>query len=62
LSPDDILKGEVDESVEKVKIALKVLHAFRKSFNHHKSIIETYFKVNFLLFMLIYMFYCMGDY
>ncbi|CAK8695850.1 unnamed protein product [Clavelina lepadiformis] len=44
LSPEDILKGELDESVERVKIALKVLHAFRATFDHHKSIIDTFFE------------------
>uniref|UniRef100_H2ZKA8 AAA+ ATPase domain-containing protein n=1 Tax=Ciona savignyi TaxID=51511 RepID=H2ZKA8_CIOSA len=44
LSPEDILKGEVDESVEKVAAALKVLHAFRASFDDYKGKIDTFYE------------------
>ena len=46
LSPDDILKGELDESVTRVQDALKMLHAFRDCYEQHKAKLETYFEVS----------------
>lgn len=45
LSPEDILKGELDESVDKVAIAIKVLKAFRDCYDYQRTHMASYFKV-----------------
>lgn len=44
LDPAEIFKGEVDESLEKVNTCLKILNAFRSTYEDHKAKIKTYFK------------------
>ncbi|BFZ02963.1 hypothetical protein BsWGS_06002 [Bradybaena similaris] len=44
LSPEDILKSEVEEVIGKVRTAHKILCAFRLSYDDHKAKLPTYFK------------------
>ncbi|XP_039265498.2 dynein beta chain, ciliary-like [Styela clava] len=44
LSPEELMKGELDESLERVGIAISVLQQFRDSYNHYRVNIDKYFK------------------
>ncbi|CAG5123285.1 unnamed protein product, partial [Candidula unifasciata] len=44
LSPDDILKSEVEEVIGKVRTAHKILCSFRLSYDDHRAKLSTYFK------------------
>ena len=43
LEPAEIFKGEVEETIEKVRTALKILHAFKKTYEDHRAKIKDYF-------------------
>ncbi|XP_006880447.1 PREDICTED: dynein heavy chain 11, axonemal [Elephantulus edwardii] len=43
LSPEDLLKGEIEESLEKVQVALRVLTTFKNSFFNYQKKLECYF-------------------
>nr|XP_006635186.1 PREDICTED: dynein heavy chain 9, axonemal isoform X1 [Lepisosteus oculatus] len=42
LGPEEILKGETEESLNKVHEALEVLHLFRKTYEEKKATLSTY--------------------
>ena len=42
--PDELFKGEVEETVDKVRKAVKVLHAFKEQYEEHRQKLKTYFK------------------
>ncbi|XP_071797739.1 dynein beta chain, ciliary isoform X1 [Asterias amurensis] len=44
LSPDEIFKMECEESLEKVKGALMVLHGFKNLYSEHRDKLKDYFK------------------
>ena len=41
-----MLKGEVDESMEKVEITLAVIEAFKQCYLNHKAKLASYFKTS----------------
>nr|KAG5690881.1 hypothetical protein BaRGS_028913 [Batillaria attramentaria] len=44
LAPDELFKGEVEETIDKVRKAVRVLHAFRDAYEDHRQKLKTYFK------------------
>eukprot|EP00058_Branchiostoma_floridae_P010281 XP_002595769.1 hypothetical protein BRAFLDRAFT_200305 [Branchiostoma floridae] len=44
LGPDEIFKGEMEDSLEKVNLVLKMLHTFKTEYHSHKAKLKTYFK------------------
>ena len=44
LEPLEIFKGEVEETIEKVEMARKILKHFRDTYEHHRLHIRDYFK------------------
>ncbi|XP_034877289.1 dynein heavy chain 11, axonemal [Mirounga leonina] len=46
LSPEDLLKGEVEDSLEKVQVAINVLKTFKTSFFNYRKELANYFKGN----------------
>ena len=44
LEPAELFKGEVEETMAKVKVALKILKAFRSSYEEHRAKIKDYFE------------------
>ncbi|XP_076978309.1 dynein axonemal heavy chain 11 isoform X2 [Tamandua tetradactyla] len=46
LSPEDLLKGEIEESLEKVHVAINILKTFKKSFFHYRKGLANYFMKN----------------
>ncbi|KAL3857821.1 hypothetical protein ACJMK2_012454, partial [Sinanodonta woodiana] len=44
LEPGEIFKGEIEETIQKVKKANKVLKAFKATYDEHKGKIKKYFK------------------
>ncbi|XP_076453714.1 LOW QUALITY PROTEIN: dynein beta chain, ciliary-like [Babylonia areolata] len=44
LAPDELFKGEVEETVDKVRKAALVLKAFKQQFEEHRQKLKTYFK------------------
>ena len=44
LEPTEIFKGEVEETIEKVQIAVKILRAFRTIYEEHRAKLKDYFK------------------
>ena len=44
LAPDELFKGEVEETIDKVRKAAKVLHAFTELYEDHRQKLKTYFK------------------
>ena len=44
LDPAEIFKGEVEEILVRVNTALKVLHAFRQTYDDHRVRVRSYFK------------------
>ncbi|CAK8694647.1 unnamed protein product [Clavelina lepadiformis] len=44
LKPEDLFKGEVDEVIEQVSTAIKVLKEYRDSYQEHKDKLETFFE------------------
>ena len=42
--PDELFKGEVEETVDKVRKAGKVLRAFKETFEEHRAKVPSYFK------------------
>ncbi|PVD38438.1 hypothetical protein C0Q70_01053 [Pomacea canaliculata] len=45
-SPDQILKGDPEESMPGIRKGLNILYKFKKSFEEHQQKIQTYFKDN----------------
>jgi hypothetical protein len=43
LEPNELLKGEADETIPTVKRALKILYAFRQAYFEHEAKIASYF-------------------
>ncbi|XP_059253508.1 dynein axonemal heavy chain 11 [Mustela nigripes] len=46
LSPEDLLKGEVEDSLEKIQVAINILKTFKKSFFDYRKELASYFKGN----------------
>ncbi|XP_035866411.1 dynein heavy chain 11, axonemal isoform X1 [Phyllostomus discolor] len=46
LSPEDLLKGEIDDSLEKVQVAVHVLKTFKTSFFNYRRGLANYFVGN----------------
>ncbi|KAM5302539.1 dynein axonemal heavy chain 11 isoform 2-T2 [Glossophaga mutica] len=46
LSPEDLLKGEIEDSLEKVQVAINVLKTFKSSFFNYRSGLANYFVGN----------------
>uniref|UniRef100_A0A8P0S8H0 Dynein axonemal heavy chain 11 n=1 Tax=Canis lupus familiaris TaxID=9615 RepID=A0A8P0S8H0_CANLF len=46
LSPEDLLKGEVEDSLEKVQVAINILKTFKKSFFNYRKELASYFMGN----------------
>ena len=44
MEPTEIFKGEVEETIEKVQIAVKILRAFRNTYEEHREKLKDYFK------------------
>ena len=44
LAPDELFNGEVEETIDKVRKAVKVLHAFTDLYEEHRQKLKTYFK------------------
>jgi dynein heavy chain, axonemal len=44
LEPIDLFKGEIEESVEKIKVTCNVLDTYEKSYEKHKNKVKSYFK------------------
>ncbi|KAJ8313224.1 hypothetical protein KUTeg_009222, partial [Tegillarca granosa] len=44
LDPSEIFKGEVEETIDKVCKTVDVLHAFKETYEDHKSSLKNYFK------------------
>ena len=49
LSPDELLKGELDESLDRVKVAITALEQFYATYDLFKSKIHTYFEVRHII-------------
>uniref|UniRef100_A0A2K6TF76 Dynein axonemal heavy chain 11 n=1 Tax=Saimiri boliviensis boliviensis TaxID=39432 RepID=A0A2K6TF76_SAIBB len=43
LSPEDLLKGEIEESLEKVQVAVNILKTFKNSFFNYRKKLASYF-------------------
>nr|XP_036878224.1 dynein heavy chain 11, axonemal [Manis javanica] len=43
LSPEDILKGEIEDSLEKVQVAISILKTFKNSFFKYRKRLASYF-------------------
>lgn len=43
MEPAELFKGEVEETIEKVKTALQILNAFRSTYEEHRAKIKSYF-------------------
>ena len=43
LEPNELLKGEADDTLPTVRQALKVLHAFRDAYDEHNLKLSSYF-------------------
>ncbi|ELK12575.1 Dynein heavy chain 11, axonemal [Pteropus alecto] len=43
LSPDDLLKGEIEDSLEKVQVAINILETFKNSFFNYRKGLAKYF-------------------
>ncbi|XP_063095395.1 dynein axonemal heavy chain 11 isoform X2 [Cavia porcellus] len=43
LSPEDLLKGEIEDSLEKVQVATNILKTFKNSFFNYKKKLASYF-------------------
>ncbi|XP_049749389.1 dynein axonemal heavy chain 11 isoform X2 [Elephas maximus indicus] len=46
LSPEDLFKGEIEDSMEKVQIAIHILKTFRNSFFNYQKVLARYFTGN----------------
>uniref|UniRef100_A0A8C4MX94 Dynein axonemal heavy chain 11 n=1 Tax=Equus asinus asinus TaxID=83772 RepID=A0A8C4MX94_EQUAS len=46
LSPGDLLKGEIEDSLEKVQVAINILKTFKNSFFNYRKELESYFPGN----------------
>lgn len=46
LSPEELLKGETEDSLEKVQVAISVLKTFRNSFFKYRKGLSSYFTGN----------------
>ncbi|XP_015413618.1 PREDICTED: dynein heavy chain 11, axonemal [Myotis davidii] len=46
LSPEDLLKGEVEDSLEKVQVAINILKTFKSSFYNYREGLGNYFMGN----------------
>ncbi|NXC42955.1 DYH9 protein, partial [Penelope pileata] len=46
LSPEDLLKGEVEESLGKVQMVLSILNAFKEAFEDRREKLHMYYKPN----------------
>ena len=44
LDPLDLFKGEIDETVEKIRTTLNALNAYAKTYNEFKGKIGSFFK------------------
>jgi hypothetical protein len=44
LEPNELLKGEADETIPTVRKSLKILYTFRQAFFEHEAKLETYFE------------------
>ena len=44
LEPTELFKGEPEETLDKVKVALKIVKAFKNCYEEHKGKLATYFK------------------
>jgi len=44
LSPEDLLKGEMEESMGKVQMVLSVLNGFKETFEDRREELHTYYK------------------
>ncbi|KAM7121693.1 dynein axonemal heavy chain 11 [Molossus nigricans] len=46
LSPEDLLKGEIEDSLEKVQVAINILKTFKNSFFNYRKGLANYFMGN----------------
>ncbi|XP_048655651.1 dynein axonemal heavy chain 11 isoform X1 [Marmota marmota marmota] len=46
LSPEDLLKGEIEDSLEKVQVAINILKSFKHSFFNYRKRLTSYFMGN----------------
>lgn len=44
LSPEDLLKGEMEESLSKVQMVLGILNGFKEAFEDRREELHTYYK------------------
>lgn len=44
LSPEDLLKGEIEESLGKVQMVLSILNAFKGAFEDRREKLHTYYE------------------
>lgn len=44
MDPTEIFKGEVEETIDKVKKALASLHCFKNTYEEHRLKLKDYFK------------------
>ena len=44
LEPADLFKGEVEETIVKVKTAMKILRLFKTTYEEHRAKLKEYFK------------------
>ena len=44
MEPADIFKGEAEETIEKVQVALRILRFFKDSYEEHRAKLPDYFK------------------
>lgn len=43
MDPTEIFKGELDESIQKMRTAAQILHAFKEAYEDHKNRLKSYF-------------------
>ncbi len=44
LEPTEIFKGEVEETIEKVQTAKRILHFFKDTYEEHRAKLKDYFQ------------------
>ena len=44
MDPTEIFKGEVEETIEKVALAIKILKSFKTTYEEHRVKLKDYFK------------------
>lgn len=43
MDPHELFKGELEETIEKVRKAVDVLHVYRETYEDHKNKLKSYF-------------------